>query len=299
MGKPVGKPVDQLVDKSAAPAVSGTVQATDARVARQGDKFGLLTCMTPVWAVSSRITAFTTTRLGGVSAAPYDALNLGLHVGDDEQAVRENRRRLQESFALPEPPHWLKQTHSTDVVAIDTQGAEAAECGDGSWTASSDTVLAVLTADCLPVVISDSRGCELAVIHAGWRGLAAGILENALARFGSQSELHAWLGPAIGPDAFEVGAEVRQAFIERNPLHARCFKAVNNLAASGQQGNEKKYWADLYSLARTELQQCRSVSVTGGDYCTVTQAAWFHSHRRDGLRSGRLATVAWIGKRVE
>ncbi len=273
------------------------MQSADEGAALQGEKFGLLTCLTPLWDVSSRVTAFTTTRLGGVSEAPYDALNLGLHVGDDEQAVRENRRRLQESFALPEPPHWLKQTHSTDVVVIDTQDAEAAACADGSWTTSTDSVLAVLTADCLPVVISDIRGTELAVIHAGWRGLAAGILENALARFGSQSELHAWLGPAIGPDAFEVGAEVRQAFIERNPLHEKCFKAVNKPATSDQPGTEK-YWADLYALARNELQQCRSVTVTGGDYCTVTQAEWFHSHRRDGLRSGRMATVAWIGEPV-
>ncbi len=291
------KRVDRPVDDTAEAATGGRVQRADAPTARQGDKFGQLTCVTPVWAVSSRITAFTTTRLGGVSESPYDALNLGLHVGDDEQAVRENRRRLQESFALPEPPHWLKQTHSSDVVEIDTQGVEADGCADGAWTASADTVLTVLTADCLPVVISDTNGTELAVIHAGWRGLAAGILENALARFGAQSELHAWLGPAIGPDAFEVGAEVRQAFIERNPLHEKCFKAGNWSAASSQPGGEK-YWADLYALARNELQQCRPVAITGGDYCTVSQAEWFHSHRRDGLRSGRMATVAWIGEPV-
>ena len=266
-----------------------------AQAAPQADTFGLLTCMTPVWAVSSRITAFTTTRLGGVSQSPYDALNLGLHVGDDEQAVRENRRRLQDCCAMPEPPHWLKQTHSTDVIAIDTQGAESEGCADGAWTASTDTVLAVLTADCLPVVISDTKGTELAVVHAGWRGLVAGILENALARFGTQSELHAWLGPAIGPDTFEVGAEVRQAFIERNPLHEHCFRAANESAAACQPDGQK-YWADLYGLARIELHECRPVTVTGADYCTVTQAEWFHSHRRDGLRSGRMATVAWIGE---
>lgn len=266
-----------------------------AEAARQGDTFGLLTSMTPVWAVSSRITALTTTRLGGVSATPYDALNLGLHVGDDEQAVRENRRRLQDSYAMPESPRWLTQTHSTDVIAIDTQGPESDGCADGAWTASTDTVLAVLTADCLPVVISDTDGTELAVVHAGWRGLAAGILENALARFGTQSELHAWLGPAIGPDAFEVGAEVRQAFIERNPLHEKCFRAAN-APASAHQPEGEKYWADIYGLARIELLECRPVTVTGAEYCTVTQAEWFHSHRRDGLRSGRMATVAWIGE---
>lgn len=294
-GMPVAKRVDKRIDEPAAQASIGRVQSADAQTTQQGEKFGLLTCMTPIWEVSSRITAFTTTRLGGVSKAPYDALNLGLHVGDEESAVRENRRRLQGSFALPEPPHWLNQTHSTNVVAIDAQGVEAGTCADGAWTDSVDTVLAVLTADCLPVVISDARGSELAVIHAGWRGLAAGILDNALARFGSQTELHAWLGPAIGPDAFEVGAEVRQAFMERNPRHEKCFKAGRKSAASVQPGQEK-YWADLYALARAELQQSRSVTVTGGDYCTVTHADWFHSHRRDGLRSGRMATVAWIGE---
>jgi YfiH family protein len=278
----------------AAAATAGTGHATGARVAMQGEKFGLLTCMTPVWGVSSRVTAFCTTRLGGVSEAPYDALNLGLHVGDDEQAVRENRRRLQASYALPAAPHWLQQTHSTDVITIDAQTADAAACADGSWTDRTDTVLAVLTADCLPVVISDTRGTELAVVHAGWRGLAAGILENSLARFSPAAELHVWLGPAIGPNAFEVGAEVRQAFIERNPRHQDCFKVADFDAASARRGHEK-FLADLYSLARLELQACRSVTVTGGDYCTVTQSAWFHSHRRDGLRSGRMATVAWMG----
>ncbi|ASJ75860.1 peptidoglycan editing factor PgeF [Granulosicoccus antarcticus] len=260
----------------------------------RGEDFGLLTCMTPVWGVASRVTAFSTTRLGGISQAPYDALNLGLHVGDDEPAVRENRRRLQESFALPESPHWMKQTHGTDVYAIESGSIDEAICADGSWTNKPDTVLAVLTADCLPVVICDKLGTELAVVHAGWRGLAAGILENALARFSEQAELHAWLGPAIGPDAFEVGAEVRQAFIERNPAHETCFEAGMSAVGSGSP-DKQKYWADLYSLARAELQQSRSVTVTGGDYCTVTQPQWFHSHRRDGLRSGRMATVAWIG----
>lgn len=273
--------------------------------------------LAPVWQVNSRVSAFCTARLGGVSLPPYDGLNLGLHVGDDAGHVVENRRRLQEFSALPGNPYWLNQTHSTHVVRVDARAQESAQGyahgsgqradntqgapqtsgqqadslgytvpeADGAWTNQPDTVLAVLTADCLPVVISDSTGAAVAVVHAGWRGLAAGILENALALFDGRSNLHAWLGPAIGPDAFEVGEDVRQAFEERNSSHGAAFK----------QGHVPgKYWCDLYALARSELQQSCSIVVTGGDYCTHRQSQWFHSHRRDGVRSGRMATVVWV-----
>ena len=267
-----------------------------------GGGFGVITALTPQWQLASRVTAFSTTRLGGVSAAPFDSLNLGLHVGDELSAVQENRRRVQESFALPATPRWLQQTHSADMVSIGVEGAALAEagsdqsdtvCADGSWTDQTDTVLAVLTADCLPVVISDVHGRQLAVVHAGWRGLAAGILENALAKFDPGVELHAWLGPAIGPDAFEVGEEVRQAFVDRKPEHASSFlPGIPGSAHTPSSG--AKFWADIYALARTELQESRSVIVSGGDYCTVSQPQWFHSHRRDGVSSGRMATMAWI-----
>lgn len=264
--------------------------------------FGVITALTPQWQVASRVTAFATTRLGGVSVAPFDSLNLGLHVGDDPQAVQENRRRVQESLALPAQPCWLNQTHSADIHVIGSGEGEPSEaepdhkaafCADGSWTDQPGTVLAVLTADCLPVVISDARGQQLAVVHAGWRGLAAGILENALARFDTDLELHAWLGPAIGPDAFEVGEEVRQAFVDRQPEHATAFQpGIQGAANPASPG--VKFWADIYTLARKELQQSRSVTVTGGEYCTVSQPQWFHSYRRDGASSGRMATMAWI-----
>lgn len=262
----------------------------------------LITTMTPQWQVSSRVTAFSTTRLGGVSAAPFDSLNLGLHVGDELEAVQENRRRLRDAFALPGEPCWLNQTHSADMVSIGSKSEDASLdgavretlCADGSWTNKPDTVLAVLTADCLPVVISDAHGTQLAVVHAGWRGLAAGILDNAVAKFDAGSELHAWLGPAIGPDTFEVGEEVRQAFVERNAEHAESFLPGMPGSAHSPDSGEK-FWADIYALARRELQLSREVIVTGGDYCTVSQPHWFHSHRRDGVSSGRMATVAWIG----
>ncbi len=268
------------------------------------DAIASIATLAPNWQVSSRVTAFSTTRLGGVSQAPYDALNLGLHVGDDAACVSENRRQLQEYSELPGTPHWLNQTHSAYVQRIDARenlasnidrdlkvSEQAGSVGhsipsaDGAWTDLPDTVLAVLTADCLPVVISDRQGTAVAAVHAGWRGLAAGILDNALAHFDEQSNLHAWLGPAIGPDAFEVGEDVRQAFTERRSSHANAFK--QGLAPG-------KYWCDLYALARAELLQSRSITVTGGDYCTHRQSRWFHSHRRDGVRSGRMATVVWV-----
>ncbi|MFK7853156.1 MAG: peptidoglycan editing factor PgeF [Granulosicoccus sp.] len=263
-----------------------------------------LKTLTPDWQVNSSVRAFCTTRLGGVSEAPFDALNLGLHVGDEAEKVMENRRLLQESCALPTSPEWLHQTHSALIHTVEPDslptsdsagevqasklsgGLEhAAANADGAWTDQPNKVLAVLTADCLPVVISDVQGSAVAVVHAGWRGLAAGILENALTLFDDQLTLHAWLGPAIGPEAFEVGEDVRQAFTDRNSSHHRAFK---HGAAPG------KYWCDLYALAREELQQMRTVVISGGEHCTHRQSEWFHSHRRDGARSGRMATMVWI-----
>lgn len=248
--------------------------------------FASLTSLVPDWSVSSRVTAFCTTRLGGVSQSPYAALNLGLHVSDDEECVVENRRRLSDSFALPASPCWLNQTHSSSLQYVVDPGTPSTQySADGAWTDQPDVVLAILTADCLPIVISDTAGSQIAVVHAGWRGLADGIVENALKVFSPDAELHAWLGPAIGPKAFEVGEDVRHVFIARNPRYSTAFAPTQN---SG------KYLADLYALARAELQLLRNVTVTGGDYCTYTQADWFHSHRRDGVRSGRMATIAWL-----
>lgn len=269
----------------------------------EASQMSCLKTVKPDWQVSSCVTAFCTTRLGGVSEPPFDALNLGLHVGDDAEKVIENRRLIQESLALPSSPEWLHQTHSAVIHTIkpiasaitdsvsDVRGSarsggsdHLAANADGVWTDQPNKVLAVLTADCLPVVISDVQGTAVAVVHAGWRGLAAGILENALTLFDEQLSLHAWLGPAIGPEAFEVGEDVRQAFTDRNSSHDRAFK---------QGALPGKYWCDLYSLAREEMLQVRAVAVSGGDHCTHRQSEWFHSHRRDGVRSGRMATMVW------
>lgn len=250
-------------------------------------EFASITAIVPDWSVSSRVTVVSTTRLGGVSQAPFNSLNLGLHVNDNPSHVEENRRRLESSFALPEAPRWLKQTHSTRLVQLEKlpTSREFNNDADGAWTSQIDTVAAVLTADCLPVVLSNTQGSQIAVIHAGWRGLAGGILQNALSTFSEGEDVHAWLGPAIGPTAFEVGDDVLQSFVERNANFESEFIKTEN---SG------KYLANLYGLARAELTGIRDVTVSGGDYCTFSQANWFHSHRRDGIKSGRMATLAWI-----
>ena len=262
----------------------------------------------PGWSAPAHVRVLCTTRAGGVSAAPYDSLNLGLHVGDDEADVRANRLLLVERLALPSAPFWLAQVHGTRVVRVGATGsdADASEGGgegdgedgdvvrgpvgeaDGAWTDAPGRVVAVMTADCLPVVVTDAAGSRVAVAHAGWRGLAGGVLRSALAPFPEESELHAWLGPAIGPHAFEVGAEVREAFVGRDAAHEAAFVPRD---APG------KYLADLYALARRELERDRpagTVHVSGGDRCTLTEAACFHSHRRDGARSGRMGTLAWL-----
>ncbi len=242
-------------------------------------------CVIPATAcLPDNIVAFTTTRLGGVSAPPFDSMNLGLHVDDDKTAVLENRSRLAINLSLPDSPLWLNQTHSTKVERV-LAGDIATRDADGAFTCEPGQVLAVLTADCLPVVISSANGRKLAVLHAGWRGLANGIVSNAMSLFGSDNELQAWLGPAIGATRFEVGADVRDAF---SSIHTDNHQHFTGTANPG------KYMADLYALARAELARHGCVQVSGGDHCTYNQPEMFHSYRRDGARTGRMATVAWI-----
>ena len=238
------------------------------------------------WNAPSHVHAFCTTRAGGVSRPPFDTMNLGLHVGDESAAVIENRRRLMALNALPTVPAWLRQVHGTRIVPA--EGIADSVPADGCWTDAPGRSIAVMTADCLPVVLCDAAGSRVAVVHAGWRGLAAGVLEAALEVFAAGQPLHAWLGPAIGADAFEVGAEVRDTFVRRRAGHAAAFRPA---AVAG------KYLCDLYALARDELTAYRWISVSGGEHCTFTERERFHSHRRDGTASGRMATVAWLAAR--
>lgn len=237
------------------------------------------------WPAPVQVRAGCTTRVGGASAAPWDSLNLGAHVGDAPDAVRENRARLQQGLALPAVPAWLNQVHGTTVV--DGAAGETAAEGpgaDGAFAAQPGVVCAVLTADCLPVLLCDRAGTRVAAAHAGWRGLAAGVLEAALQALGGDpGQVMAWLGPAIGPAAYEVGDEVREAFVDGDARNAPAF-------VPARPGH---WYADLYALARLRLRAAGVQAVYGGTRCTFSEPARFFSYRRDGV-TGRMASLIWL-----
>lgn len=233
------------------------------------------------WPASANVRTLISTRRGGVSLAPFDSMNLGMHVGDDAQHVAQNRRLLH--AALPAEPAWLNQIHSTTVVQADQVGNNAPDA-DASVTQSPGTVCVVMTADCLPVLLTDRQGSIVAAAHAGWRGLCHGVLENTIEKMGiNPLEILAWLGPAIGPDAFEVGAEVRAAFIGQLSQAADAFQPIDN----------DKYLADIYLLARQRLQHLGVSQIYGGGFCTVLERERFFSYRRDH-NTGRMASSIWI-----
>ncbi len=240
-------------------------------------------CLIPDWPAPANVHALQTTRVGGFSSGPYASLNLGDHVGDDPIAVERNRGLLEP--LVPSEPIWLEQVHGADVVM-----AEAASCrprADGCVAHGNNAVCAIMTADCLPVLLCDEEGSVVAAAHAGWRGLASGILEATVQRMDvSAVRLMAWLGPAIGPQAFEVGAEVREAFLQLDPAAEVAFASVP------QQDDMAKYFANLYLLARQRLNKLGINQVYGGDYCTYSDPDRFFSYRRDG-RTGRMATLVW------
>jgi YfiH family protein len=232
---------------------------------------------------------FCTWREGGVSPAPWDSLNLGLHVQDDQDAVRANRARLRRS--LPADPLWLEQVHGTRVCDTDADGvwrAEGVPCADAAVTRIRSRPLAIMTADCLPVVLADDAGRVLGVAHAGWRGLAAGVLENTLSvmrrRAPESSGWRAWLGPAIGQAAFEVGDEVRAAFVGPDPEAAACF---TRWPGTG------RWHADLAGLARLRLARAGVARIELSGECTHQRADRYFSYRREA-RTGRQVTLAWL-----
>lgn len=232
----------------------------------------------PHWPAPPHVRAWATER---GSPARYGALNLAAHVADDPRAVAANRERLRGALRLRSEPRWLQQVHGTRVLDLDREELAPA---DGAVTARPDVVCAVLTADCLPVLFCDTAGTRVGVAHAGWRGLLNGVLPEAVAALRcAPTQLIAWLGPAIGQAAFEVGAEVRDAFVARAPGAERRFAP-----------NPRGRWqADLYGLARDALAECGVRSVYGGGYCTYTDAQRFFSHRREAP-CGRMAALIWI-----
>jgi hypothetical protein len=236
----------------------------------------------PDWPAPARVRAFVTTRAGGVSEGDYGSLNLGEKSGDDPERVAANRQVVRRH--LPSEPCWLAQVHGDAVADLDSLQAGERAVADAAATSVADRVAVVLTADCLPVFLCREDGSRVAVAHAGWRGLAAGVLENAVAAVGAEgARVLAWLGPAIGPAAFEVGPEVREAFVAGHPGAAAAFEARGG----------GKYLADLYALARLRLAGAGVADVRGGGACTFTDAGRFFSYRRARL-SGRLGAFIWI-----
>lgn len=236
----------------------------------------------PDWPAPAHVRVLSTLRLGGVSAGPYASLNLAAHVGDRPDAVSANRLLLREAAHLPAEPLWLEQVHGTNVIRH--PGDSVAVRADASVAFEPGRVCAVMTADCLPVVLTDRGGTRVGVAHAGWRGLLDGVVEATIAALATPpTELLAWLGPAIGPDAFEVGDEVRAAFAARNPAALEHF----------QPNERNRYQADLTGLARLALAAAGVHSVHGGGWCTHHESERFFSFRRDGV-TGRMATLAWL-----
>ncbi|WP_425929739.1 peptidoglycan editing factor PgeF [Pseudomonas sp. NyZ201] len=236
----------------------------------------------PDWPAPAGVRACVTTRAGGVSLAPYDTFNLGDHVGDAPGAVAENRRRLTDECAAR--PAWLKQVHGLAVAYANPQVIDEA---DASWTDTPGIACAVMTADCLPALFCDRAGTRVAAAHAGWRGLAGGVLEATLDTLATDpADVLVWLGPAIGPHAFEVGAEVREAFIATHPDADAAF------VAGAQPG---KFMADIYQLARIRLAARGVTAVHGGGYCTVSDPRFF-SYRRAST-TGRFASLVWLESR--
>jgi YfiH family protein len=234
----------------------------------------------PDWQAPLGVRVLATTRCGGVSRAPWQSFNLGAHVGDDPQAVATNRALL--CRELPAEPVWLAQVHGTQCVdaAISAPDTQA----DASFTRQRGVVCTVLTADCLPVLLCDDQASVVGIAHAGWRGLAAGVIESTVVAMDEPGVcLMAWLGPAIGRQAFEVGAEVREIFVASDPQAASAFAA----SAKG------KWRCDIHQLARQRLHALGIRRVASADYCTVSDGERFFSYRRDGA-TGRMASLIWL-----
>ena len=251
------------------------------------EKFSSGVLIVPDWPAPPPVRAFVTTRQSpGNSLPPYDAFNLGLRTGEDPEVARANRALLARAFGLPSPPRWLHQVHGNGVEILDAaayaDGAEAQ--ADAAVTHTPGVVLAILTADCLPILLCADDGTEVAAVHAGWQGLAAGVIEACVGRVRTPpAGLIAWLGPAIGPASYEVGDEVRARFIAHDPAASAAFSATR-----------PGHWlCDLYTLARQRLQALGIANVHGGGFDTRTDER-LYSYRRDGAKSGRFASLIWI-----
>ncbi|MFO7788451.1 MAG: peptidoglycan editing factor PgeF [Halospina sp.] len=238
----------------------------------------------PDWPAPAGVRSLVTTRRGGSSGGPWHSFNLGFHVNDDPAVVRATRAKLARISGLaPGAFHWLEQVHGNRVVRV--PAVEQTPVADAAWTDRRGQACVVMTADCLPVLFCDDRATRVAVAHAGWRGLAAGVLESALGVFPDPSRVLAYLGPAIGSSAFEVGDEVRATFTAEDPEAGLHFYAASPLGET--------WYADLYGLARQRLETAGVNRVFGGSACTFSNEADFFSYRRDGT-TGRMASLIWL-----
>ncbi len=239
----------------------------------------------PDWPAPARVHAFVTTRtMRGHSNAPYQQFNLGLRSGDDENAVRSNREQLIRELGLPSAPRWIHQVHGDRSLRITEEIFDGEQMADASFTTQPDIVLAILTADCLPILLSADDGSEIAAIHAGWRGLSSGIVDSTVARLRTpRARLLAWIGPAIAAASYEVGDEVRDAFVSASSQAGDAFVPTR-----------RGHWrCDLPALARQRLRRLGVEKIYGGGIDTFTDAR-FYSYRRDGARSGRFASLIWL-----
>lgn len=238
--------------------------------------------LVPDWDAPACVRAFVTTRQGGVSEGGYASLNLGASSGDDPRRVAENRLIVRQH--LPGMPRWMKQVHGIDVVKVDELGTHDVPIADAAVVGESGRVAAVLTADCMPLFLCDGGGGKAGVVHAGWRGMVAGVIENAVRAIGgAPSEVIAWMGPTIGPTAFEVGPEVREAFLAADRGADAAFTAHT----------PGKYMADLYALARMRLARAGVTRIHGGGFCTYNDSGRFFSYRREKA-SGRMGAFIWL-----
>ena len=244
----------------------------------------------PDWDAPPHVRAFVTTRAGGVSQGEYASMNLGSRSGDDANHVARNRAIL--AGHLPSTPRWMVQVHGTDVADLDRLDQSQAATADAAIASHPGRVGGVLTADCMPLFLTDRKGSRVGVAHAGWRGMAGGVIENTVAAFGTApQDLIAWMGPAIGPQAFEVGPEVREAFMKDDAGAGQAFREK-----ASPPGGPQKYLADLYALARRRLARAGVRHVGGGGFCTFTDRERFFSYRRE-QKSGRMGAFIWIEPR--
>jgi YfiH family protein len=234
----------------------------------------------PNWPAAKNIKAISSTRNGGLSIGKYSSLNLGIHVGDDESNVKMNRAKLVNYAKMPSQPVWLNQTHSTYVTEV-KQSTSAILEGDGLFTKQQGVVCSVMTADCLPVLLANAKGTQVSAVHAGWRGLSAGIIENAVKKF--DGEVIAWVGPSIGATSFEVGKDVFDAFVRGDSAAVHAFVKINH----------NKWLADMNILVTQKLNFSGVTNISYSGCCTFSEPQRFFSYRRDGV-TGRLATFIWI-----